>query len=207
MSRRDLLLRLFDLLYTRFAWAYDLAGWLVSAGLWYRWAEQVLPHVSAGPVLEVGFGRGHLLRRLAARGVGVIGVDWSPQMVQHAAAFGLPALRGDGRALPFPDAHFATLITTFPAPYVLEPATQREFARVLRPGGQWLWVDAPAFHPLASTLPARVLSWVAWGPPAGGAAAHTAPLFQDRSDGQFAIELQRVVVGPSSVALRVARRH
>lgn len=204
--RRRFFLALFDQLYTRFAWGYDLAGWLASAGLWYRWVEQVLPHVEAGPVLEVGFGRGHLLATLAARGFEAVGVDWSMQMAEHVARAGLPVVRGDGRHLPFPDAHFSTLVTTFPAPYILEPTTQRELARVTRPGGLWLWVDAPAFRPVALTLPARLLGRLAWGAPVGDEEQPPAPLLEDRSGDQWAIEARRVVVGPSTVTLRLARR-
>ncbi|MDQ4075704.1 MAG: class I SAM-dependent methyltransferase, partial [Chloroflexota bacterium] len=70
-ARRKLLLTLFDLLYTRFAWAYDTVSWLVSAGLWYRWTEQVLSFVESGPVLEVGCGRGRLLYTMAQQGYAV----------------------------------------------------------------------------------------------------------------------------------------
>lgn len=141
--------RFFEHLYTDLAWAYDLAAWLASGGLWYEWVDVAARFVAGDPVLEVGFGRGHLLVRLARQGHTVVGVDRSPQMVAAArrtvAAAGVPVrlVQGDGTALPFADSTFGTLITTFPAPYVLTEGAQREFARVLQPGGRWVWVDAP----------------------------------------------------------------
>lgn len=141
--------RFFEYLYTDLAWAYDLAAWLASGGLWYKWVDVAARFVAGDPVLEVGFGRGHLLVQLAQQGYTVVGVDRSPQMVatvrRAVTAAGLPVqlVQGDATALPFADSTFGTLITTFPAPYVLTEAAQREFARVLKPEGCWVWVDAP----------------------------------------------------------------
>ncbi|MGH2544770.1 MAG: class I SAM-dependent methyltransferase [Ardenticatenaceae bacterium] len=204
MIRRTILLALFDLLYTRFARSYDLVSWLASAGLWYRWTEEALSFVQAGPVLEVGCGRGRLLRALARDGHGVTGVDRSLQMAHYARKHSRqPVARADGRALPFRDGHFATLITTFPAPYVFEPWTQVEFARVVQPSGVWVWVDMPTFHLHAHTLLARVLTRFAWGKKPG---AGLPALAADRSGGLWQIELRRIHVGPSTVVVRVAQR-
>jgi ubiquinone/menaquinone biosynthesis C-methylase UbiE len=206
MLRRRILLTLFDLLYTRLAWSYDMVNWLVSGGLWYRWTEQALPFVGGGPVLEVGCGRGRLLDLLARQGQSVTGVDRSLQMARYAARqSGQPVVRADGRALPFPDHHFAVLITTFPAPYILEPQTQREFARVVQPGGLWLWLDAPTLHPDAHTLPARLLTRLAWG---NNDTLDTKlpTMMADRSAGLWQVELRHIAVGPSTVTLRLARR-
>lgn len=139
----------FDHLYTNLAWAYDVVAWLASGGLWYEWTFVAEQFVQDGPVLEVGVGRGRLLRRLDAGGHTAIGIELSPQMVaaieEYFAKAGrrAPIVQGDGCRLPFEDSTFQTLITTFPAPYVAEERTQREFARVLRPGGRWIWIDQP----------------------------------------------------------------
>ncbi|HEX8684408.1 MAG TPA: class I SAM-dependent methyltransferase [Ardenticatenaceae bacterium] len=204
-ARRTLLQRFFGLLYTRLAWGYDVVAWLASAGQWYRWVEASLPFVEVGPVLEVGCGRGRLLRPLAERGHQVTGVDYSGEMARYAAQeSGQPIVQGDGRALPFGDGQFATLVTTFPAPYVLEGETQREFARVVRPGGLWLWVDAPALAPTASTALARLLARAAQGRASDDEVTHY--LSRDRSDGLWSVSVERVSVGPTTVAVRVARR-
>jgi ubiquinone/menaquinone biosynthesis C-methylase UbiE len=206
MIRRRILLTVFDLLYTRFAWAYDPVAWLVSGGLWYRWAEQVVPLVEQGPVLEVGCGRGKVLDLLARTGCRVTGVDRSMQMARHAARrSGQPVAQASGQALPFPQGHFATLITTFPAPYVLDPQTHREFARVVPPGGQWIWVDAPVLDVHRHTLLARVLTRLAWGGSDSTVSA-VGRLMPDLSDGLWDIELKRAGVGASTVMVRVARR-
>lgn len=204
MVRRRLLRAFFALLYTRLAWGYDGVAWLVSAGQWYRWAGVALPFIEAGPVLEVGCGRGRLLRPIANRGFAVVGVDRSEEMARHAARVSAqPVLRADALALPFPDGYFATLITTFPAPYVLEAATQREFARVVRPGGLWLWVDAPALDLGTRTALAQAVTWLAQGSAPPDPPRH---LEEDRSGGQWAVTLRRLPVGQTSIGLRVARR-
>ncbi len=147
MKRTALLNRFFTLLYTDLWWLYDIAAWIASGGMWYEWVRTAADFVNAPPVLEVGFGRGHLLLHLHQQGIPVVGVDRSPQMVRAAQqalrrqSIDIPLVQADGRALPFPDATFGTLMTTFPAPYVQEARTQHEFARVLRHEGQWICLD------------------------------------------------------------------
>ena len=146
---RRMILWLSDRFYRELAWTYDSATWIASGGLWYTWVLVAEHYLQEEPVLEVGFGRGRLLARLAGRGCHVVGLDRSPQMLQaaqrrlHTKGLAVPLVHGSGQALPFPDATFGTLITTFPTTYVYATATQREFTRVLRPGGAWVWVDAP----------------------------------------------------------------
>ena len=204
MIRDKFLFHVFNLLYTRLAWAYDLVAWIVSAGQWYRWVEAALSFIEAGPVLEVGCGRGRLLQPIAELGYSVVGVDWTMQMARHAGRISQqPVLRADGRTLPFPDAYFGTLITTFPAPYILERQTQREFARVIRPGGLWLWVDAPAFEPVVMTALARFITQAAYS-----VQEQSYPFFlaAERNGGLWLVHMERVVIGQTTVAVRVARR-
>jgi ubiquinone/menaquinone biosynthesis C-methylase UbiE len=129
-------------LYNEFAWAYDLVAWVVSGGRWDRWRRLALDYVVGEPVLEVGFGTGELLLALAAQGWQVAGLDLSPAMqrvtAQKMRRRGLWALRVRGAAqhLPFPDASLATVVSTFPAEYIIDPAALRELHRVLRPDGR-----------------------------------------------------------------------
>lgn len=166
-------------LYNELAWAYDAVAWLVSGGRWDRWRRLALDYVAGEPILEIGFGTGELLIALARRGQRVVGLDLSPAMhrvtaakLRRAGLGGLSPLRVRGLAqrLPFPDAAFATVLSTFPAEYILDPATLREVWRVLRPGGRLVvvglvvWVERSAWGEVArlalgSPRPSPVDRW------------------------------------------------
>lgn len=136
------LLRLFfRLLYGPFAWTYDAVAWAVSRGKWTAWGAAVLPLIPGGPVLELAHGPGHLLVRMAQQGLRPVGMDLSPQMGALARRrlrrAGLPPrlVRARAQRLPFRDGTFRAVVATFPTEFILEPATAREAARVLSPGG------------------------------------------------------------------------
>jgi SAM-dependent methyltransferase len=132
----------YERLYHELAWAYDPISWLVSSGQWRAWQRAALPYLSAGTVLEIGCGPGHLLLDLLRANRSAFGVDVSP--AQCAAARGRLARSGypnrvaqtDGRQLPLADASFDGVVLTFPTPVIHDPALWREIARVLRPRGQ-----------------------------------------------------------------------
>ncbi|MFV9505519.1 MAG: class I SAM-dependent methyltransferase [Oscillochloridaceae bacterium umkhey_bin13] len=148
---RQLIRRAFYHFYREFAWSYDSVAWLVSAGLWRRWALTALPELR-GRVLELGFGPGHLQLALADQPA-VVGLDASPQMVYQAArqlrrAGHQPRLtRGLAQQLPFAARSFDTVVATFPADYILEPATQAELRRVLAPGGRLVLIPLAQLSP------------------------------------------------------------
>lgn len=126
-------------LYHEFAWSYDAISCLVSAGRWNAWRRAALAHVMGPSVLELGFGTGDLLIQLAGQYRHVHGIDLSPQMHNVAAKkvrrFGqsVQRCRAQAENLPYADASFNTIVSTFPAPYILEPSTLHECARVLVP--------------------------------------------------------------------------
>jgi ubiquinone/menaquinone biosynthesis C-methylase UbiE len=126
-------------LYHELAWAYDLVAWLVSLGHWSRWRRMALEHLSGQRVLEVGFGTGELLSEMARQGLAVWGLDYSAEMQRITAhkldrrCLGVPRVRAVTQALPFSDASFDTVVSTFPAGYIFDPATLHEIARVLGP--------------------------------------------------------------------------
>jgi ubiquinone/menaquinone biosynthesis C-methylase UbiE len=148
---RRLVRRIFHHFYHEFAWTYDGVAWVVSAGLWVRWALVALPRLR-GRILELGFGPGHLQLALAPR-PSVAGLDASPQMSGITArrlrrAGYQPRLAcGIAQALPFASAAFDTVVATFPAEYILDPRTHAEIRRVLAPHGRLIVVPWAQLNP------------------------------------------------------------
>ena len=126
-------------LYYEFAWAYDAVSWLVSLGHWAAWRRMALDYVDSHTVLEIGFGTGELLVEMGRRGLRACGLDRSPAMQRITArkmqrgGIQAPCVRGTVQKAPFVDGCFDSIISTFPAAYILDPATLREAARLLRP--------------------------------------------------------------------------
>lgn len=129
-------------LYNELAWAYDLASWLVSWGHWSAWRNAALDHLVGSQVLEVGFGSGVLLERMARSGWDVVGLDPSPSMHRIAgrrlrkAGFDSPGILGRVEQMPFSNQVFDSVVTTFPAQYITHKSAWREMSRVLVPGGR-----------------------------------------------------------------------
>ncbi len=94
-------------------------------------------------VLDVATGTGWTARRIAERNLDVTGVDFAPEVV--AAARAIARARnldiafddGDAEALPYADASFDGVISTFGVMFVQRPEdAAREMARVCRKGGR-----------------------------------------------------------------------
>lgn len=128
-------------LYTDLAWAYDLVAGVTSAGQWWSWQRAVEGALPSGPLLELGFGTGRLLRHLQEQGYEVVGVDDSAQMVHItrgrllSADLPLRVARASALELPFGAGTFSGAYATFPSDFILEQKTLREVLRVLEPGG------------------------------------------------------------------------
>lgn len=147
---RECYLWLCERLYHELAGSYDLISRLVSAGAWPQWRRLALAHARGPRLLEIGFGTGELLGETAAGGAQVTGLELSPAMhavtAQRLARLRLdpPRVQAAAQAMPFAAGSFDTVLSTFPAPYIVEPATLVECARILRPGGRLvvagLWV-------------------------------------------------------------------
>ncbi len=108
-----------------------------------------------GDVLEVGCGPGRLSVALAARGLGVTGLDLDPAMIDrarwNAGRADPPADRtptftvGDVASLPFPDASFDVVVSTLSMHHWDDrQGGLAEIGRVLRPGGRALVWDLRA---------------------------------------------------------------
>jgi len=159
------LLRLgFRLLYRDMAWSYDLVSRVVSLGQWRDWQRVAMRYARGPRVLDLACGTGSLLLDWHAAGVRPVGVDLSPHMARIAArklrARGLPLAlaRGRAQALPFADETFDSVVSTFPAEFILERGMVGEAARVLRPGGCFVVVVNARLT--GRDLSSRFLEWL-----------------------------------------------
>lgn len=136
-----ILKQFFRLLYHQFAWAYDGVAWVVSIGAWQKWVNSVVPLVKGPKILEIGFGPGHLLTTLSSKGFITFGLDESQQMIKLASkrlknlGFSRDLLQGEAQSLPLANESLHQVVMTFPAEYILNPATLVEIHRVLMKGG------------------------------------------------------------------------
>jgi SAM-dependent methyltransferase len=108
----------------------------------------LLGPVAGRDVLEVGCGAGQCSRWLTARGARAVGVDLSAGMLRRGRLLGgrpgsprPPFVQADARHLPFADASFDLACSAYGAiPFVADPGLlMAEAARVLRPGGRWVF--------------------------------------------------------------------
>jgi SAM-dependent methyltransferase len=108
---------------------------------------RLLGDVRGRRVLELGCGAAAGARWLHAQGAEVVALDLSAGMLRHArlaadrSGVRVPLVQADALALPFADGAFDVVCTAFGAvPFVADSAAvMREVARVLRPGGAWVF--------------------------------------------------------------------
>jgi ubiquinone/menaquinone biosynthesis C-methylase UbiE len=164
MLLNPLLRWFFALLYNPLARTYDTVSWAVSIGQWRRWQQTVLPYVRPGRVLEIAHGTGNLLLDLHRAGQTPMGLDLSRAMGNiarkklRARGVVLPLIRGRVQALPLAGGSFATLVSTFPTEFMVDPQALAEFYRVLAPGG--VLVIIPAAQITGPTVPDRLAEWL-----------------------------------------------
>jgi SAM-dependent methyltransferase len=151
-----------------------------------RWSERLAPLFldfaavrEAGRVLDVGCGTGALVDAVAKRDPGstVVGIDPSQPFIDYARQrFQGPRFsfdRGDGMALPYPDASFDCSLSLLVFMFIPQPEkAASEMRRVTRPGGTaaacvWdskgggmemariFWEEAVKLDATAATLPER----------------------------------------------------
>ena len=128
--------------------SYDRWGTVLSFGQDPRWRRFLVSRIDAGPtdtVLDVATGTAAVAIELVRqKDCFVVGVDRTPQMLEEgrrrvalaATTRKIRLQEGDARALPFDDGQFDALTFTYLLRYVDDPpATLRELARVVKPGG------------------------------------------------------------------------
>jgi SAM-dependent methyltransferase len=114
---------------------------------------RLLGDVTGADVLEVGAGSAPCSRWLRRQGAHPVGLDLSRGMLRHAAALGaatgipVPLVQAGAERLPFRANSFDLACSAFGAvPFVADPGrVMAEVARVLRPGGRWVFA---VNHPL-----------------------------------------------------------
>lgn len=121
-------------------------------------AAGLLGPVRGRRVLEVGCGAAQCARWLAAAGAHPVGLDLSGGMLRAAAAIsartgiGVPVVQADAEQMPFAAASFDLACSAHGAvPFCHDSAAvMREVARVLRPGGRWVFATP---HPTRWAFP------------------------------------------------------
>lgn len=125
------------------AYAQFLAGW--DAGFYAKYADTLKPAEPGARALDVGCGVGQVVARLADAGFEAHGVDVSEPNIERAKKFCPRCQLYDGRKLPFPDAHFASVGALNVLEHVDEPEQFiQELARVARIGGR-IVISSPNF--------------------------------------------------------------
>lgn len=122
----------------------------------------LLGEVQGRHLLEIGAGAAQCSRYAALRGARVVATDISGGMLRHgldlnlrftqASGLTVPLVQCDAATLPFADGSFDTVFTSYGAvPFVADSAAvMAEAARVLRPGGRFVFSTT---HPIRWALP------------------------------------------------------
>ena len=132
-------------MFDQIAGHYDLVNTVLSGGTdagWRRRAAGATQLRRGGSALDVACGSGRLtaeLARIAGPGGRVVGLDFSPQMLDVARRNhpGLEFIEGDALQLPFGGEVFDASTIAFGLRNLADPLQGlREMQRVLRPGGR-----------------------------------------------------------------------
>lgn len=125
------------------AYAEFLAGW--DANFYAKYADSLRPARSGARALDVGCGVGQVVARLTETGFEAWGVDVSEPNISRARKFSERCQLYDGRKLPFPDRHFASVGALNVLEHVEEPeAFIAELVRVTEVGGR-IVLSSPNF--------------------------------------------------------------
>jgi SAM-dependent methyltransferase len=114
-----------------------------SVNRWDPWhlkrIDRLLPLRPGQRVLEVGCGQGHLTIRLANRGIDIVGIDANSNAPAISGSDRVLYMRAEG--LDFGDAEFDAIVSVHAIEHIppLDLA-MAEMARVLKPGGQALFI-------------------------------------------------------------------
>jgi SAM-dependent methyltransferase len=125
------------------AYAEFLASW--DAAFYAKYADTLKPQRAGARALDVGCGVGQVVARLKEAGFDAYGVDVSEPNIERAGKFSDRCQLYDGRKLPFPDRHFASVGALNVLEHVEEPeAFISELVRVAESGGR-IVLSSPNF--------------------------------------------------------------
>ena len=152
--------------HSEFLARWDHFGW----GTWAIAEDDVraLSDVDGLDALEFGCGAAQFGIHVAMRGASVVGLDFSANQLaaapanMDAASVHFPLVRGDAEELPFADASFDLVFCDHGAVGFTDPTrTVPEVARVLRPGGRFVFSGTTPFifvtWPMIDGTPGRTL--------------------------------------------------
>jgi 2-polyprenyl-3-methyl-5-hydroxy-6-metoxy-1,4-benzoquinol methylase len=145
-------------LYEAYATQHAGCGGSEAAALVYRRdIRPLLPPPAAGPVVDIGCGRGELVRLLQADGFDAEGIDISPEQAALARTAGVARVRqGDFRAiLAAHPAHYAAITATDLLEHLTKPEVLQTFddvAAALAPGGVFVGRVPNAVSPLGGHI-------------------------------------------------------
>jgi len=156
-------------------WDVEADGYYAEHGAFlgdddFVWGPEGLREADAGllgrvrgrQLLEIGAGAAQCSRYAARLGARVVATDISGGMLRHgldlnlrfrlASGLNVPLVQCDAASLPFGDRSFDTVFTSYGAvPFVADSAAvMAEAARVLRPGGRFVFSTT---HPIRWALP------------------------------------------------------
>jgi SAM-dependent methyltransferase len=145
-------------LYEAYASQHVGSGGDEAAALVYRRdIRPLLPSPAAGPVVDLGCGRGELVRLLETDGFDAEGIDISPEQAALAHAAGVPRVRqGDFRTiLAAQPAHYVAITATDLLEHLTKPEVLQTFddaAAALAPGGVFVGRVPNAISPLGGHI-------------------------------------------------------
>jgi 2-polyprenyl-3-methyl-5-hydroxy-6-metoxy-1,4-benzoquinol methylase len=145
-------------LYEAYASQHVGRGGNEAAALVYRRdIRPLLPAPAVGPVVDLGCGRGELVRLLQADGFEAEGIDISPEQVALANAAGVTRVRqGDFRAiLSAQPGHYVAITATDLLEHLTKPEVLQTFddvAAALAPGGVFVGRVPNAVSPLGGHI-------------------------------------------------------
>jgi SAM-dependent methyltransferase len=149
------------------AWAQEEPAW----GIWHVPEAELQvfsEQLSGKDAIELGCGTAYISAWLSRRGARVVGIDNSEaqlgtaRRLQRQYGLDFPLIHGDAEEIAYPDASFDFAISEYGACLWADPHRWvPEAARLLRPGGQLVFL----FSPFCSALSPCLVTQKGWRTP------------------------------------------